>query len=391
MEQNLIADISKITKSLLISDSFYGLFLTTIEKKACKDIPLAAVSINKSTMDFCLLINPDEWFKYSNEVKYGVLKHEATHLTMFHLLNCDMYPNAKMNNVAADCEINQYIDKKYLPTWGIFLEELRKKHPQLDWREKAGRHHYYNELSKLTEEQKEEMGISDQAKHIWIIVDGDGNKVDGLSEAEKNSIRVNTEGVISKIVEEIEKSQGHIPSEINELCKGFVKPKPHFDYNRYVRNFVGNSTKYFIGTSRLRENQRFEGQPKVVLKPKSKVLVLVDESGSVSENELYDFLNEIYHLQRKFDIEIRAFDTEVSDIVRYKGNNEFPRTRCGGTSFTSAVNYYNKSIYESCLIFTDGHAEVPPSTHKKLLWIISSNGTENSIKDHATWVKIPQA
>jgi hypothetical protein len=51
---------------------FYGLFLTTINKLESKEIPLAAVSVNKSTMDFALMINPDEWFKYSDEVKYGV-------------------------------------------------------------------------------------------------------------------------------------------------------------------------------------------------------------------------------------------------------------------------------------------------------------------------------
>jgi len=72
MTNNLILDLNRITKKILINDIFYGLFLTTIEKKETKDVALAAVSVNKSTMDFALLINPDEWFKYSDEVKYGV-------------------------------------------------------------------------------------------------------------------------------------------------------------------------------------------------------------------------------------------------------------------------------------------------------------------------------
>jgi len=72
MQQDLIQDISKISKKLLINDIFYGLFMSTIEKKECKDIPVAAVAINKSTMDFSLLINPEEWFKFSDEVKFGV-------------------------------------------------------------------------------------------------------------------------------------------------------------------------------------------------------------------------------------------------------------------------------------------------------------------------------
>lgn len=74
MDRNLILDISRISKKLLINDLFYGLFLSSIEKKECRDIPLAAVSVNKSTMDFSLLINPDEWFKFSDEVKFGVVE-----------------------------------------------------------------------------------------------------------------------------------------------------------------------------------------------------------------------------------------------------------------------------------------------------------------------------
>jgi len=72
MQQNLILDLNRITKKILINDMFYGLFLTTINKIESKDIPLAAVAVNKSTMDFALMINPEEWFKYSDEVKYGV-------------------------------------------------------------------------------------------------------------------------------------------------------------------------------------------------------------------------------------------------------------------------------------------------------------------------------
>lgn len=77
MNDNLIVDLGRISKKLMINDLFYGLFLSTIEKKENKDIPLAAVGVNKATMDFTLYINPDEWFKFSDECKFFVLKHEV--------------------------------------------------------------------------------------------------------------------------------------------------------------------------------------------------------------------------------------------------------------------------------------------------------------------------
>jgi predicted metal-dependent peptidase len=293
-----------------------------------------------------------------------------------------MYPNSKMDNVATDCQINQMIDKAYLPSWGIFIDELAKQHPKLDWKRNAGRDHYYKELSKLSDEEKEKMGIDEKAQHEWIIIDGDGNPVDGLTETEKDAIRVQVEHTIETLAEEVMKTQGHLPAEIDQMIKGFVKPKPKFNYQKYIRNYIGNSTKYQVGTSKLRENLRFPGQPKVVLKPINRVLVLVDESGSVSENELHDFLNEIHHLSKKHDIEIRPFDTEVMKAVKYDGRGSFKRTNCGGTSFTAAVEFYKQaSEYNSAIVFTDGHAEVPPSCNKQLLWVISSNGSVESIKN----------
>jgi len=391
-DTNLIVDLARISKKLMINDIFYGLFLSTISKKSNKDIPVAAVGVNKSTMDFTLYVNPDEWFKFSDEVKFGILNHEAKHLTMFHLITSDLYPNHKMDNLACDIEINQTIDKDYLPSYGIFLKDFEEKYPQLNWKKLAGRDHYYKELNKLSDKEKEEIGIDEKAEHHWIITDGEGNQLDpnSLTDAEKNALRVQLESTIEQIAEEVAKTQGSLPSEIDQLIKGFKKPKPKFNYSNYIRNYIGNSTKYLVGSSKLRENQRFPGQPKIVLKPQSKILVAIDQSGSVSTGELYEFLNEIAHLSKKFDIEIRAFDTQVYPPTKYKaGSNEFRRTACGGTDFDCVIDFYNKSQYNSCLVFTDGHAGTPNKCHKRLLWVISSNGTENSIKNNSQWIKIP--
>ena len=388
--KSLIQDLSKITKKILISDIFYGLFLGTIEKKASKDIPLAAVSLNKGTMEFGLLINPDEWFKFSDEVKYGVLRHEAMHLTNFHLLTNDAYPDSKRDNYATDLFINQMIPKEQLPSWGIFIEDFEKKYPRLNWKKNAGRDHYYKELGKLSEEEKKELDMDEKCEHNWVIVDGDGEKCNKpLTKSEKDAMRVQVESTIENLAEEIAKSQGHVPAEISALIGNFVKPKPKFNYAKYIRNYVGNSTRYTVGSTKVRENHRFPGMAKVILKPISRMLVLIDESGSVSEKELHDFLNEIHHLRRKTDIEIRPFDTGVMDPVKYNGQGVFERTNCGGTDFDAAVDYFNKCEFQTCIIFTDGYAGRPRPTNKRLLWVISSNGDTSSVDGHADVIKIP--
>jgi predicted metal-dependent peptidase len=391
MEKNLIKDLNNLNLNLLISDEFYGLFFATLKKQENIDIPLAAIGVNKSTMEFTLYINPDKWFKYSDDIRIGILEHEMKHLTLFHLVTEISNVNHKMDNIACDLEINQMIDKNKLPKWGIFLDDFKKKYPKLDFKPNAGRRHYYNELNKLSEDEKNQIGIGENAKHKWVVVDGDGNiSNEELSDLQKESIKAQLEGLIKSTVEEVSRSSGNLPREISELIKGFIKPKPKFDYKKYIKNFIGNSDKFLLKSSKLRENQRFQDNPKIVFKQLNKILILIDESGSVSKTELYDFLNEIYHIKKHFDVEIRAFDTQVGDIVNYKGNNVFPRSKCGGTYFTESINYYNKSKHTNCIIFTDGHAETPPPCFKKLLWVISSNGDEKSIKNHNRWIKIQQ-
>lgn len=391
MENNIILELNKLTKKLMINDAFWGMFLSGIPKSEDNTIPTICVSLNKATFDYSIKFNSEWWNQWSDEIKYSLLLHEGSHLAYLHMLMSDIMPNGRMANIAMDAEINQRI-KTALPKDGIFIDELRQKYPQLDWKPLAGAKHYYDELNKLPEEEKDKLGISDNAKHIWVIIDANGESVDSntLTEGEKNAVRIQIESTIEQIAEEVQKSQGHIPADISQMIKGFVKPKPKFNYKKYIKNYIGNSTKYIIGTSRLRENARFPDSPKTVLKPLNRILVLVDESGSVSENELLDFMNEIHHLSKKNDICIRPFDTEVMKEVKYAGKGTFKRTNCGGTSFTAAVDFYNQNKeYTSCLIFTDGHAEVPPKCFKRLLWVISSNGSIESIKSHAPYIKIP--
>lgn len=392
MEQNLILDINRISKKLMISDLFYGLFLSTIEKKEDNSIPLAAVSLNRNTMDFCLLINKIEWFKFSDEVKYAVLKHECLHLTLFHLINQDRFPDHKRANIGMDLEINYIIGKDKLPSWGCFIEDFEQKYPKLDWKRNAGAKHYYDELGKLSDKEKEELGIDEKAKHQWIIVDGEGNPTgEELTDAMKDAIRVQVEHTIEGIAEEMIKSQGHVPAEIDQLIKGFVKPKPAYNYLKWVRNFVGNSNVFFIKTSKLKENQRFSGQPAVVLKQKQRVLLLEDQSGSVSEKELCEINNEAFHLMKKVDIEVRSFDTEIGPLVKIAKNGSYAtRNRCGGTDILPCIEYFEKrKDIDTCIIFSDGHFSPTRTTNKNLLIVITSNGTLENVKNHKNVIKIP--
>lgn len=396
-QRNLVDDIGNVLKHMCLSDPFYALFLSSIGKEENTQIPFAAISVDINALEYTLLINPEPWFKMNRNEKMAMLKHECLHLTNFHLINCKDFSNQKMDNIGCDISINQMIDRTHLPKDGCFLDDFKKKYPKLDWAPLKGRKHYYDQLQSLPEEEKEKMGLSEGSKHIWILEgggEGQSKNPNSLSQGQQDLLRSQMESQIENLAEEVSKTIGHLPQEISDLIKGFKKPKPHFDYKKYIRVFVGNSTKYLLKHTRSKENPRYEGQPKIVMRPKNKVAIYTDESGSMSEAELRDCLNEVYHLSKKdYELDIMPFDTTVLKTVIFDPTKDiWNRSKCGGTDPTCCIEHYNKhKEYNSAIIFTDGYfGEVLLKTFKPLLWVITSNGTTEAVKNQKEVIKIPK-
>ena len=370
---SLNEDIGRVCKYLFLKDPFSALFLQTLQKEEDTSIPLAAVSYNKVTFEIKLLINPNEWNKYSLEQKITVLQHEEMHLTLFHFHN--MKPIHKLDNIAGDIEINQYLSN--LPEWAINYDDYVKQYPQLEWKQKAGKNYYYDLLNSLPEEEKIKMGISDKAIHIW-----------DLPKEIQDYIKDNIESLIKDVASTI---PGKIPKRIEDLIKNFKQPKPIFDYTKYIRNFITQSTKYQIKRTRSIENPRIETEPKILLRPKQKVLVLQDQSGSVSNEGLKVFNNEIYHLSKKMDVDVFSFDTEIGEKIKFsKDFSSATRNKSGGTDIQCCLDFYSShNEYQSCIIYSDGHFTPRASISKSYLIVIDQAGTVNNCKNHRNVIKIP--
>ena len=124
--------LAKACKSLILREPFYGLFLIGLNKKIRKDVPTAGVS--KQGIGIQLSINPDFFMGLPEEHQIGLLKHELLHVSFGHLMMREMYSNKKLFNIAADLEINQYIDSNMLPEGGLTLDSF----PELKLPRKAG-------------------------------------------------------------------------------------------------------------------------------------------------------------------------------------------------------------------------------------------------------------
>jgi predicted metal-dependent peptidase len=308
--------------------------------------------------------------------------------------------DAKIANIAKDIEINQYIDREFLPP-GPQLPEV---YPELNLESKMGTKYYYDKLMQgaqnpgtcpnldkmLAAGQGEEGEGGDGKGQIKVKVNINGKgeveievpdhstwgEFEDLDEATKKLIKKQTEHILKEVVDQVTKSRGTVPSEMAEILKRLNELEPpKFNWRGYVRRFVGGSIKTFTKMSRHKPNFRFIENPGLKHKQRRHILVAVDTSGSVSTEELKEFLNEIYHISRTgTDVTIIQCDAAISHIGKFDPKKDLEIHGRGGTSFHPVTDYYDENYRKyNCLIYlTDGEAPAPDKCRGPVLWVISS-------------------
>jgi len=423
--------LAKAAKELMFKEPFYGLFLIMLNKQWHPGLGTAGVS--KNGLNFQLSIDPEFWGSLTEEWKQGILKHELLHIAFFHLTMRKSYPDHKLWNIAADIEINQYIDGDNLPCTDMTREEFNEVYnpvsegitkdyedgkitrdeakklfmteipprgqylqdfPELEMKEKAGTDYYYK---KLVEAQQAgdcqglkaclasmgggmdpEPGQGNPSDHpTW-------NEFDNLSEAEQKMIQKQADHILSEIANQVQKSRGTIPSELRAYLEGLSHEEPpKFDWRGYLRMFTGGSIKTYTKKTRRKLSRRFYGQPGLRIKQKKHILVGVDTSGSVNNDELAEFFHEIYHMHKTgADVTVIQCDAAISHVGPFKkgDNDKIVIHGRGGTDFQPVVDYYNEHQRNfSCLVYlTDGEAPAPePRPKGRCLWVLSSVSNMN--------------
>jgi predicted metal-dependent peptidase len=110
------------------------------------------------------------------------------------------------------------------------------------------------------------------------------------------------------------------------------------------------------------------------------MLLAIDTSGSVSNDELLEFMNEIHHIYKAgVDITIIQCDTKINSIEKYTGEWDLNIHGRGGTYFDPVIEYFNEHNKEftSLVYFTDGEATAYVKPKGKVLWVLSERSSMN--------------
>ena len=429
--------LAKTCKDLMLKDPFYGMYLLMLDKRWSKRRPTMCVS--KVGINYRMEINEDFWNTLTPEWRIGIVKHELLHICFFHLLRHDEFENQELANWAMDMEINQYIEAKYLPAkemskqdfdnkydtivqdmvdrfkaGSLTKEQLMAEYAKLNvpprgvyiedyadmkWDLRAGTRYYYDKMleAKKQKQQSAAQGMpsmsgdsngkgtsgckaADEALErmaagVPQMSDHDWEEFDQLSEAEKKLLTSQINFHLKELAESM-KGRGTIPGEMKGYIDGlFETKKPKFDWKSYLRRFAGGSYKTYVVLQRRKPNKRFEDNPGIKIKDRNHILVGIDTSGSVSEPELIEFLQEIGHIFKAgTDVTVCQFDAAIKDLSIFNPKQKIMIHGRGGTDFDPIVEYANAHTrkYTALVVFTDGCAPAPEKCKLSTLWVHSS-------------------
>ena len=378
--------VAKAGVELLRKEPFYAHVLSGLSRIVTDEIPTMAVSYKND--GFCLWINPTFTIKeLSDKERIAVLKHELLHLVFKHLFR-SRGNDRELENIAADLVVNQYVNPWPLPKGALLLSSF----PDLNLLPEQTFEWYYEKLRSLRNSNASEN--HPKSKNTLDAIENNKNSRGNhdlwgteTQDGKKSNERV-LDVAIKKLVEQALlktgiKNIGDLPLGVQrELSK--INEKPKVSWKRILRIFSNSCGKTKLESTRRKESTRFPGNPGTKIKRLQHIAVAIDTSGSIDENTLQLFWNEIIGIQKAgAKITIIECDCEIQNVWELNRNSTFPKLKGGGgTSFDPVIDWLNKNRnlgIGGCVYFTDGYADKPivkPSC--SILWTLYSAAEDTS-------------
>lgn len=354
-----------------------------LNKRVTDRIPTLAVAKNGIGVE--LLINNDFWEGLSDTEQLAVLLHELHHIAFGHMFMGMDFPDQDRFNIAADAEVNCYIEG--LPPNDGHVDVHNYGLP-----EKQGAKWYYENLPNFGQ-QPQNGGQSGEGSGTPSGENSEGGSTPKLvddhspwkdfkraSQAQQELVKNQIDGMLKQAAVQTIKQRGTIPNCLKEKIDELLKERPRiYDWKSQFRRVLGTEIEIKLKKTYQRESRRFTGSPGVRFKKKVRILVAIDTSGSVSDTELSEFFSEIMHIYRAgASVHVIECDAQIHGEWEFTGFRDVVITGRGGTDFAPAVNYYREHIkeYTMFVFFTDGCAPIDDLRvpNNDMTWVITSNG-----------------
>ena len=186
---------------------------------------------------------------------------------------------------------------------------------------------------------------------------------------------------------QVAKQQGKLPAGLETLVEALTTPQ--VDWRAYLARFLRSAAKDDYSYSH--PDRRFVSQgiymPDLHTET-CEIVVAVDTSGSISNEELTQFLSEVAEISATIPsirLHLICCDAEVQSYQVFEGYEAFDFREVklkgrGGTDFRPVFDFIEENaISPDALVYlTDGYGDYPQSEPDyPVLWVISADGTND--------------
>jgi predicted metal-dependent peptidase len=426
---SILKDVSEKTDSVSLSPSTHGMLKLIINEAYWKK-ELSSADTEKT-----------------KNLRYGAIKHQILHLVLKHIMRVNDFGNKKLFNIAADLATNQYIDKKQLTKDAITIDQF----PQFNLENQQSLDYYYKHIQEesdkiedilngnpsddqsdsamdspfgtgkgqsdnesdednqnnddeneqdeeekededhpdLNESQNKLLKILRQQNHTQLDQHKSWDDITAMSNAERKLLDSMINEAIANTMQRVRgKQYGTLPGDLQSYLDALLESlKPNVNWRRVLRLFAASSSRTYLKNTIQKASKRYGTTPGIKIKRRQKIQIIVDTSGSVSDEDLKEFFSEIYHIWKNgADIHVVECDTDIQTTYNYTGQPPKVVHGRGGTDFNAGLAYANDTYRPDAIIyFTDGEAPAPTvATRAPILWLICEQGIS---EDH--WDFLP--
>lgn len=372
--------ISNSIMKLMFVNGFLANIAQSLRKVPTRDIPTAGVCFDRSEDEFIMYWNPDFFSSLTIEEVQGVVMHEIYHIVFQHL--SQRRAPANIDGIAKDLAINSIIvssandkDTK-LPACALVPGVSG---PSSADRGSAKLSDLIARLPKLKTTQQYYQTIVDELGTTLVPVEFGqfDHHFDHDDDNEYTLIKTNE--LLARAVRESDANQmwGNTPIHVQRAVRNHLNRS--VSWRAVLERFVGYNTKGRSRPSVKKINNRYPYiHPGRTIARRARMLIAIDQSGSVDDGMLSMFFDALRSLTQNVSIDVLPFDCTASstEIFEWKkgANPALARTRSGGTNFSAPTGIANDPLHrgrwDAMLILTDGAAPAPEPCTIARGWVL---------------------
>jgi len=198
----------------------------------------------------------------------------------------------------------------------------------------------------------------------------------------------------SKRVSSASKGQGNGSPELDRFLKELKEPQ--INWKSVLKKFIMNTMSKIVNKlpyKRFIHRGKYLEGPTREVEGTSNIVLIIDTSGSIGQDELDVFNTEISRMLGSYQFEniyVLSADDQVRDVQEFKSPKNMKLKKFkggGGTSFKPAFEWINKNIIKKnkklgfVVYFTDMYGDAPEKReikyHKQVMWVLINNDTSD--------------